>query len=112
MPRSELARGRDEFDALVSAIVKGLRAAGLAPSRGLTTAEVAELLRVGQDKVLGWIRAGDLVATNTTSTRCGKPRWVISRESLDVFLKGRSSEPRPKLPHRQRARGQTDYFPD
>lgn len=103
--------GRDDFDALVGAVVKALTDAGAIPAAGLTVEDAARVLRVGPDKIRTWIRAGELVATNTAAARSGKPRWVISREALDVFRKGRTSAPTPKAPKRRRASGQTDFFP-
>ena len=42
--------------------------------RGYTVREVALRLRVGEDKVRNWIARGELLAINTATVVCGKPR--------------------------------------
>ena len=51
---------------------------------GLTVADVARRYRVGEDKVRGWIARGELRAVNTATVLCGRPRWVISPDALQV----------------------------
>jgi excisionase family DNA binding protein len=78
---------------------------------GLTVAEVARRYRVSRDKVRTWIRQGELIAINTASALCGKPRWVISAEALATFERRRASGPPPTRPAR-RLKLATDYYPD
>ncbi len=79
---------------------------------GFTTAEVAKRYRVGEDKVRGWIRRGELLAVNTSATMSGKPRWVVTAEALADFEKRRAGGQPPK-PERRRCRtGQRDFYPD
>jgi excisionase family DNA binding protein len=53
----------------------------------LKPTEIAKLLRVSQDKVLGWIRRAQLRAVNVSDSV--RPRYRVSQESLDDFLKAR-----------------------
>ena len=79
---------------------------------GLTVRDVARRLRVGEDKVRGWIRRGELRAVNTAAVLCARPRWVISREALTAFEQRRSAGPPPQPPRRRRRPELTDYYPD
>jgi hypothetical protein len=79
--------------------------------RGLTTADVANRFRVGEDKVRRWIETGELHAINTATVICAKPRWVITADALAAFERRRSSAPLPK-PARRRRREQIDHFAD
>jgi hypothetical protein len=68
---------------------------------------------VGEDKVRAWIRSGELVAINTATSLCGKPRFVITPEALERFERGRQVVARPKpTTRRRRQTGQVDYYPD
>ena len=61
----------------------------------LTPPEIAKLLRVSSEKVLGWIRKAELTAINVGDG--SRPRYRIRREDLDSFLRSRevqSPEPR------------------
>ena len=52
---------------------------------GFTVAELARRLRVGEDKIRRWIKAGELVALNTATTLCSKPRFVVTPDALAAF---------------------------
>lgn len=68
----------------------------------LTPPDVAKLLRVSNEKLLGWIRRGELTAVNVGNGN--RPRFRISPESLNAFLKVREVQPPPKpLPRRHHA---------
>jgi excisionase family DNA binding protein len=80
--------------------------------RGLTVPELAKLLRVGQDKVRGWIRRGELAATDTGTA--GRPRLVILPSALAEFERShRAGRAPPRPPPRPlRAKGRDrDYYP-
>lgn len=80
---------------------------------GLTVADVARRYRVSPDKVRAWIDRGELKAINTAAVLCGKPRWVITPESLAEFEDARRGGPEPKPPRRRRkTQGIIDYYPD
>jgi len=80
---------------------------------GLTVAEVAAKLRVSKDKIRRWIDAGELAAVNTSTNLCGRPRWVISPNSLAAFEQRRRGGPAPKPQRRGRRKvGLIDFYPD
>jgi hypothetical protein len=79
---------------------------------GLTVRDVSLRYRVGEDKVRGWIRRGELRAVNTATTLCGKPRWVIPVEALAEFECRRTASPPPKPPRRRRCPEMIDFYPD
>jgi excisionase family DNA binding protein len=57
----------------------------------MTPTEVAKLLRVSSEKVLGWILHAELRAINVGSGV--RPRYSISRDSFDEFLTAREFQP-------------------
>lgn len=80
---------------------------------GYTTGELAARWRIGQDKILSWIRSGELLAVNVATTTLGRARFVVTPESVAEFERRRSSAPPP----RQRRRRQTrhagrDWYPE
>ena len=68
----------------------------------LTPPEVAEILRVSHQKVLGWIHKAELRAVNVGNGV--RPRYRVSREDLDSFLKIREVQPPVPRPKRRRQR--------
>jgi len=60
-------------------------------SRFFTVVEIAERLGVNSDKVLGWIRSGELTGINTSADKAGRPRWRIPESSFGEFLIDRQS---------------------
>lgn len=64
------------------------------PRTFLLLSEVAKLLRVSGEKVHGWIRRGELVAVNVGNEF--RPRYRVSPDAFDAFLKGREVQPPPK----------------
>ena len=81
-------------------------------SRGYTTADVARLLRVGEDRVRGWIKSGLLAAVNTSDAACARPRYVVLPAALEAFTAARSPAPPPKAVRQRRRPAQVDYFAD
>jgi excisionase family DNA binding protein len=79
---------------------------------GYTTRDAARLLRVSEDKIRKWIRAGELSAINTATTRSGKPRFVILPDAIQQFAAARSAAPPPKSPRRKKRTGAIDFYPD
>lgn len=73
----------------------------------LSPPQVAELLGVAHDKVLRFVREGELRAVDLSTHRGKRPRWHISREDLDKFLARRSNSPPPK-PRRRRKQNHND----
>ena len=92
------------------------------PAEYLTTTTIAELLGVSPDKILSWIRAGELRAIDVSTTRGQRPRWRISRSDLEEFgyvgragppaVARRVAVPRAKQPRRRRRKpeGVTEYY--
>jgi excisionase family DNA binding protein len=68
--------------------------------RYLTPPEVAKLLRVSQQKVLGWIPRAELRAVNVGNGM--RPQYRVSREWLDMFLEAREVHPPSNLARRVR----------
>jgi hypothetical protein len=78
---------------------------------GSSVADLCRRWKVGPDKVHRWIRRGELLAVNVATNLCGRPQWRITRESVELFERLRSSAP-PATPKRRRRRPQEiDYFP-
>jgi transposase len=67
-----------------------------------SVAQVAKNLGVEQAKVRGWIRSGELPASNVAAKLSQRPRWKISQESLDSFLQKRQAVPRQPVRTRPR----------
>ena len=65
--------------------------------------KLAELLGIDVGKVLTWIRNGELQAVNVAESLGGRPRWRISAEAVDAFLRRRHS-PTPDKPSPRRRR--------
>jgi hypothetical protein len=78
---------------------------------GLTVREFVRRYRVGEDKVRGWIRRGELAAINTASALCGKPRWVILPDALAAFENRRLCATPQKPPRRRKPTCMVDYYP-
>ena len=51
----------------------------------LTPPEVAKLWGVSADKVLTWIRSGELRAINAATSQRGRPRYLIDVKDLEDF---------------------------
>lgn len=71
----------------------------LAPGldRPLTISEVAKLLRIQPNKVLNWVRDGELRGYNVATKQGKRPRYRINPEDLTDFQKRRTIlQPVPK----------------
>ena len=86
---------------------------GLQLRRAYTVPEVARRYRVSQDRVLGWIRRGELRALNRRDNNVRRRSFVITPEALAAFERGReaAATDAPKVKRRKRATA-VDYFPD
>lgn len=75
----------------------------------MTPGEVATLLRIRPEKVLGWVHDGRLLAVNVASDGATRPRWRISQTALETFLASRSNRAAgDTAPVRRRSRIPTD----
>jgi hypothetical protein len=81
-------------------------------AHGYTVRDVARRYRVGEDKVRGWIRRGELAAVNTAGVQCGKPRFVVTAEALIAFEQRRAAANPKPAPRRKRRAAEVDYFPN
>lgn len=68
----------------------------------LTPPQIAARLGVVNNKVLGWIRSGELRAVNLAASRSGQPRWKVLESELQRFLDSRAAMPPPPKPPRTR----------
>jgi hypothetical protein len=82
-----------------------------------TPRQIAKLLEVGEDKVLGWIKTGILPAEDHRGVQSQRPRWKISRDHIDAFKRQRTRAASHDAENRiQRASRRTatvrDWFPE
>jgi len=75
------------------------------PKRYLSPPAIAKELSVKSQKVLSWIKSGELVAINLAESATGRPRWRIYRDAFDLFLENRTArQPAAPPTHRRRKR--------
>jgi hypothetical protein len=93
--------------ALAAVLQKGQP--GPASGQPLTLPEVARHLRVRPNKVLGWVRSGELRGYDVTARQGGRrPKYRVNPEDLEAFIqrraimpptpKGRPPGPRRRIP--------------
>lgn len=77
----------------------------------LSPPAVARRLAVKADKVVRWIKSGELPAINVAERPIGRPRYRIAEVDLQDFLRRRSATP-PTKPVRRRRRDPqvTEFF--
>lgn len=77
----------------------------------LTPPQMARMLRVRYDKVLGWIRRGQLRASDMSENRGGRPRYKIEWSDFYDFFKNRYVQsPAPRRRSRPTPQGVTEYL--
>jgi len=83
-------------------------------TRWTTPPALARQLGVAVDKVLAWIRSGELRAINVAARTSNRPRWRIPPEAIESFLAARVAGPVLSQPRsrrkQQRPAGWVDYF--
>ena len=68
----------------------------MSPNRTkLTPPELARRWGVSADKILAFIRSGQLRTCNVATTPNGRPRWLIDLADLAVFEQARTARPQP-----------------
>jgi hypothetical protein len=76
------------------------------PQRNLTPPEIAEQFRVSTNKVIAWIRSGELRALYLASRGCKRPRYSVTPEDLEAFKRSRQvvadAAPTPRRPRSSR----------
>src|SRR5262245_41173577 len=66
------------------------------PSRALTPPQVADRLSITPEKVLHWIRSGELRAVNVATKLGGRPRYRVIPADLAAFESRRAAVPDPR----------------
>jgi hypothetical protein len=67
---------------------------------------------VSPDKVIGWIRTGQLRAINAAASPTGRPRWLIDEADVKLFEQQRTAQPRhaPAPRRRKATTGVIEFF--
>lgn len=68
----------------------------------VTPPVIAKRLRISCEKVIGWILAGELRASNLAAKLGGRPRYRVAEADLADFLERRSAAVRPTMPQRRK----------
>jgi excisionase family DNA binding protein len=68
----------------------------------LTPPEVAQRWGISPEKVITWIRSGELRALNAATRPGGRPRYLIDEADLAEFESRRSVQPVNPKRHRKR----------
>ena len=77
----------------------------------ITPPELAKRYGVSPDKVLGWIRNGELRAINVATKPGGRPRWRISESDIELFEVRRAAVTTKTTRRRRRpAAGVIEFF--
>ena len=71
-------------------------------SQYLSPPEIAKRYGVDPHKIIQWIRRGELIAIDVSSTPGGRPRYRISPADLAIFEATRTAGPTPKAIRRRR----------
>ena len=74
----------------------------LAIERDLTPPQLAKLKGIEPEKILGWIRSGELRAVNYAQRSTGRPRWRIKLEDWRAFEESRTARPPVRSSRRPR----------
>lgn len=77
--------------------------------RKLTPPQLARRLGVGVDKVLNWIRTGELRAINGATNPHGRPRYLIDVTDVELFEAARRVVPKKPSPIRARHSGPAKF---
>jgi|GEM_PF-2048198 excisionase family DNA binding protein len=93
---------------LVPQLVDELRQAVSTPNSSeqptfYSTRDVARQLGVGIDKVVNWINAGELEASDSSNPGSTRKRWRIDRDALGRFLRNRQAKPAVKRTRRKKS---------
>lgn len=76
-----------------------------------TPPQIAQRYGIKPDKVIAWIKAGELRAINVAERATGRPRYRIALADLLAFEERRTARPPVKpLRHQHKTAGVTQYF--
>jgi hypothetical protein len=77
----------------------------------LTPPQISARYGCSPEKVVGWIRSGQLRAFNAAARPDGRPRWLVDLADLAAFEQARSAVPVPRTRRRARqAAGVIEFF--
>jgi hypothetical protein len=79
----------------------------------LTPPEIARRYKVSPDKVLHWIRGGELRAINIASIPGGRPRYAVHEADLAAFEERRQVQPhvnRTRVTRKRRDADVIEFF--
>jgi hypothetical protein len=76
----------------------------------LTPPAVARRYGVSPDKVLTWIRLGELRGVNIATNPSGRPRYVVDEADLAAFEHRRAVHRTQAPPRRRRAANVIEFF--
>jgi excisionase family DNA binding protein len=76
----------------------------------LTPPTIARLWGISADKVLAWVRSGELRAANVATRPGGRPRYLIDEKDLEEFEAGRAVVARTTTKRRKHASSVIEYF--
>lgn len=80
----------------------------------MTPPALAKRWGVGADKVLAFIKSGELRAVNLATKQRGRPRWHIPDEAIEAFELRRAAhattQPAPRAQRRRNIETVTQYF--
>lgn len=78
-----------------------------------TPPEIAREMGITAEKVIGWIRRGELRGSNIAANLSGRPRYIVADDDLSAFLASRQPQPpAPRQPRRRQEAGMVDYLAD
>ncbi len=76
-----------------------------------TPPEIARRWGISPEKVVGWIRSGELKAMNAATRIGGRPRYLIDARDLEAFELRRSVAPKQPVRRQQHSSsGVTSYY--
>jgi excisionase family DNA binding protein len=77
-----------------------------------TPPELATAWGISPEKVLAWIRCGELRAVNVATRLGGRPRYRIDAEAVHEFLRAREAVPAPISRRRAQVRDEAwvDFY--
>jgi hypothetical protein len=80
--------------------------------RHLTPPKIAARLGVAPETVIGWIRDGELIASNVAKRSCRRPRYRVDPADLEAFLASRrpNSPATTKAARRKQERGVIAFY--
>jgi hypothetical protein len=79
---------------------------------GFTVADLAKRWRIGEGKIHGFLRRGELIGVNLATHLSARPQWRITPEAVEQFERRRSSAPPPRPPRRRKQPLVIDFYPD